>query len=228
MLQGAALPTAGAVDIAAATSTALLWDDAVQDVKTATRELEDQVHSYERAVKGFVRGIDGLSELVLALQSMPEASLPRAPGPQINRASTQLPSCQSTSIAETATSAAGGRLCMPHLTPVSMRLEEPGNTGAGDGLVANSLASTSGPVSAPPSSPEEPDSGSRLFQNLTKMGQARALLCHACHLHRTHMCLTRCNLAVLRMWLSPLHVVDAGDVGWIWLQPRSERRCCGL
>jgi hypothetical protein len=79
LLQGAAPKTKGAVDEAAAVTTAAMWDDAVLAMKLATGELEEQAKGYHTEVQGFVKGLDELDKLVGALRRLPADHLPRQP-----------------------------------------------------------------------------------------------------------------------------------------------------
>ena len=149
------------VNEAAASAVANLWDDAVHEVKDATRSLEGVALDYKTEVGKFVTGLDGLTELMLALEKLPEGSLPQAPGPKVDsgRWSTALPSFRSRSPdasaeggGSTDRQVGGGRLKMPQLMPLP-EYKEPRPSQRSASQRAQ---------------PDEPGSGSRLFDNIAK------------------------------------------------------------
>ena len=174
---GSAASTAGAVAEAAANATVMMWDEAVNDVKVATRSLEEQCHAYKKEVKGFVHGLDNLSDLLQALQAMPEASLPQAPGPKVKKADYDaLPSFRGLpgitsdrkSVAtEQPVGRAGARLRTPQLVPVPIdraALEADYDSQIGGGIGGGGNGNPGSPGNDPP-----PDSGSRLLDGIKGM-----------------------------------------------------------
>ena len=156
---GGASATTMGVNEAAAAAANSMWDDAVTDVKMATRSLEDVAIDYKHAVNGFVEGLDGLAELMMVLQKLPENTLPQAPGPRVKHGSLALPSFRGP-----AESPFGGRLRMPQLVPLQLEDDaEPAPTGGDKGT---------------------PDSGRpALFDNIAKIGSVRGLPPPHCAAH---------------------------------------------
>jgi hypothetical protein len=82
LLSGAGSTSVG-VGNAQATAAAVLsiWDDAVDAVKTSTRELEETTHMYQKEVHGFVKGLGSIEQLIAAIQIIPEGERPHIERP---------------------------------------------------------------------------------------------------------------------------------------------------
>ena len=182
-----------------ASATMVIWEDAVNDVKDAANDLAECTVEYKDQVQGFVRGLDTLDELCKSLQRLPKGSRPDR-SRQLS-ASVGLESffqgLRASGLCECGNGGSFGKNSVPQLNTRGNGIR-PGDAsnrrklealhqfeatigtdsyltgGSADGGNCGGAYCDSGTVRSEQSNP---DSGSRLFDNIAKIGQEMASAC---------------------------------------------------